>query len=95
METRKKINVFFLSSDISSLVKMRDREMMTPAVPGRLTDTERVRMGVETKSCKNRSSGLCANILLTFSSHHSLSVPLGQHPHVTIETGLLHWGGRY
>lgn len=30
--------------------------------------------------------------VLTLSSHHSLCVPLGQHPHVTIETGLLHWG---
>lgn len=33
METRKKISVFFLSSLISSLVKMRDSEMITPAVP--------------------------------------------------------------
>lgn len=30
---------------------------------------------------------------LTLSGHHPLRVPLGQHPHVTIETGLLHWGG--
>lgn len=35
METRKKISVFLLSSEISSLVKMRDREMITPAVPER------------------------------------------------------------
>lgn len=27
---------------------------------------------------------------LTLSSHHPLRVPLGQHPHVTIETRLLH-----
>lgn len=33
METRKKMSVFLLSSVISSLVKMRDREMITPAVP--------------------------------------------------------------
>lgn len=31
--------------------------------------------------------------VLTLSSHHALCVPLGQHPHVTIETRLLHWGG--
>lgn len=31
--------------------------------------------------------------VLTLSSHHPLCVPLGQHPHVTIETRLLHWGG--
>lgn len=30
-------------------------------------------------------------LVLTLSSHHPLRVPLGQHPHVTIETGLLHW----
>lgn len=36
---------------------------------------------------------LLCMILLTLSSHHPLCVPLGQHPHVTIETGLLHWGG--
>ena len=35
MEMRKKISVFLLSSFISSLVKMRVREMITPAVPGR------------------------------------------------------------
>lgn len=34
METRKKMSVFLLSSAISSLVKMREREMITPAVPG-------------------------------------------------------------
>lgn len=31
--------------------------------------------------------------LLTLSGHHPLRVPLGQHPHVTVEAGLLHWGG--
>lgn len=31
--------------------------------------------------------------ILTFARHHSLSVPLGQHPGVTIETGLLHLKG--
>lgn len=36
---------------------------------------------------------VCVSIL-TLSSHHPLCVPLGQHPHVTIETGLLNWGGR-
>lgn len=34
METRKKMRVFLRSSAISSLVKMREREMITPAVPG-------------------------------------------------------------
>lgn len=40
------------------------------------------------------SSHVCDVIALTLSSHHPLCVPLGQHPHVTIETGLLHWGGK-
>lgn len=35
IEMRKKMMVFFLSFLISSLVKMRLREMMTPAVPGK------------------------------------------------------------
>lgn len=28
---------------------------------------------------------------LTLSGHHTLCVALGKHPHVSIETGLLHW----
>lgn len=34
MEMKKKMTVFSFSSESSSLVKMRLREMMTPAVPG-------------------------------------------------------------
>lgn len=35
-----------------------------------------------------------SGLVLTLSGHHPLRVPLGQHPHVTVEAGLLHWGGR-
>lgn len=32
-------------------------------------------------------------LLLTLSGHHPLRVSLGQHPHVAVEAGLLHWRG--
>ncbi len=56
--------------------------------------TEKVRRRRERKSEKGKEmmAGMCVSVL-TLSSHHPLCVPLGQHPHVTIETGLLHWGG--
>lgn len=47
---------------------------------------EEVRRGTEEKKGVGEGG-------LTLSGHHPLRVPLGQHSHVTIETGLLHWGG--
>lgn len=81
MDTRKKMSVFLLSSAISSLVKMREREMITPAVPG---GDGGAQMDADTKESWGRG------VVLTLSGHHPLRVALGQHPHVTIETGLLH-----
>lgn len=46
----------------------------------------------ELRRVGEREEGKCG-FGLTLSGHHPLRVPLGQHPHVTIETGLLHWGG--
>lgn len=77
--------VFFLSFLIKSLVKIRLSEMITPAVP--------------TQKKKISNENLVSNIMttldgkkpLTLSGHHALSVAFGKHPHVSIETGLLHW----
>lgn len=43
--------------------------------------------------CAHERNGAGGGFGLTLSGHHPLRVPLGQHPHVTIETGLLNWGG--
>lgn len=62
--------------------------MITPAVPGPQwggsDDLASDRKGEEVRE---------AALLLTLSGHHPLRVSLGQHPHVAVEAGLLHWWG--
>lgn len=46
--------------------------------------------GGEAGRAAERGRRVWLRLGLTLSGHHPLRVPLGQHPHVTIETGLLH-----